>query len=197
MFWRDREARHKGICKPEKQALALLHLLQANGAELAPHNERGAERLWCALNFNRTAIYQLLVDAGADPNIHYRVGELPLHAAIQQKDLAMVLRLLKAGADTTTREKTGNLTPLQEALELQASDTTGQMSKIILELLPRCRSTGPQDLERVQRWAYSQGPLEAATAYEWVAKQNRITVSKLEGESESERASPIIFARGT
>jgi hypothetical protein len=179
MFWRDREARHKGICKPEKQALALLRRLQANGAELAPHNGRGAQRLWCALNFKQHAIYQLLIEAGADPNIQFRVGELPLHAAIQQRDLAMVRRLLKAGADTRTRDKSGNLTPLQEALRIQASDPPEEMNQIIFELLPRCSSTGPQDVERVQRWADNQGPLEAATAYEWVVEQKRITESKL------------------
>jgi ankyrin repeat protein len=178
MFWRGHDAIRKRICKPEKQALVLLKMLQAHGAELAPHNERGSERLWCALNFKQNAIYQLLIQAGADPNLQYTVGELPLHSAIQQKDLALIRRLLKAGANANTRARTGNLTPLQEALRMQESDCTGEMNSIILELLPYCRSTGPHDVERVQRWAYHQGPLEAATAYEWATQQNRVTVSK-------------------
>lgn len=180
MFWRDREAIRKGICKPEKQALELLKMLQANGAQLAPHTDRGAERLWCALNFKQHAIYQLLIEAGADPNIQYRVGEVPLHSAIQEKDLAMVQRLLKAGADTNTREKTGNLTPLQEALQMQTFDGSEATNRIILELLLHCKSTGPQDVERVQRWASSQGPLEAATAYAWVVEQTKTTASQPE-----------------
>ena len=60
-------------------------------------------------------IVGLLLDAGADPNVHGTFEQTPLHQAADTGNLALVRTLLAAGADVNARSDIGP--PLQRAVE--------------------------------------------------------------------------------
>jgi ankyrin repeat protein len=61
-------------------------------------------------------ILDMLLDAGADPNVHGSFGRTPLHTAAEDGRLALARKLIAAGADVEARDELGERTPLHLAV---------------------------------------------------------------------------------
>jgi ankyrin repeat protein len=96
-----------------------VRLLLANGADpdlCGP----GVDPPWASpfLNYNDSTSLQIvgmLLDAGANPNVHGTFRQTPLHQAADTGNLALVRALVAAGADVNASSDVG--TPLQRAVE--------------------------------------------------------------------------------
>lgn len=86
-----------------------LKLLLDHGADPdAPHGITQAPPLAAALMNPQEAAFDLLLAHHADPDRADRMGDTPLHVAAQVHKTHLVLRLLRAGADPSRRNKAGN-----------------------------------------------------------------------------------------
>ncbi|MFC4727619.1 ankyrin repeat domain-containing protein [Coralloluteibacterium thermophilus] len=85
-----------------------LRILLARGADPdTPHAETRATPLAAALMGEREAQFEMLLDAGADPDAADRLGNTPLHVAAKLNEPGRALRLLQAGADRHARNGQG------------------------------------------------------------------------------------------
>jgi ankyrin repeat protein len=89
-----------------------LRLLVAAGADVNKHRGSGYTPLNSAVEFQQEACMDILLEAGADPNIKYKQDKASvLHRAALYKQAAWVERLLAAGADPNVKDSQSN-TPL-------------------------------------------------------------------------------------
>jgi ankyrin repeat protein len=79
-------------------------------------------------------IVQMLLELGADPNVREGNGYTPLHAAAQNKNLAMIHTLIYGGADLTLAGKDGK-TPLDIALVTGDQETIRLLAEGITKRL--------------------------------------------------------------
>lgn len=61
---------------------------------------------WCVKN-NQEALVQMLLEAGASPNVKDGLGDMPLHYAAQNKYVKIQRILIKHGADINALGSTG------------------------------------------------------------------------------------------
>jgi len=94
-------------------------LLAAKGAELDRVNESvGGTALMGAAKYRSKDAVEVLLKAGADPNVKTQRGRTALHAAATGGDVQVVSALLNAGAKANAKSQHGD-TPLMEAVRRQ------------------------------------------------------------------------------
>jgi ankyrin repeat protein len=107
------------------------------------------------------AVAQILLEAGADPNVVRSDGESPLRLCVQAKDLEMVTLLLRYGASNTIN-KYGGILGLT-ALALAAMDFNVPMIELLLR-----EGANPETLEEFGETARDKlPPREAHDPQEW------------------------------
>jgi ankyrin repeat protein len=77
----------------------------------------GRSALHLAAENGSDSLVQLLLSAGADPNVANRVGETPLHFAASHGHLSTVRTLLAHGARVGARSRFTHITPVMAAAE--------------------------------------------------------------------------------
>ena len=98
---------HRAIL-PGYDSLAELERLHRSGMRVDAVDEAGLTCLWVAAAAGEDAAVAWLLDHGADPSIVNREdGRSPLHAASASGHVAVVARLLNAGAISTRRDDSG------------------------------------------------------------------------------------------
>jgi N-acyl-D-amino-acid deacylase len=91
-------------------------LLLDRGADVRAKNSGGFTALHVAASRGDAKSAQLLLDAGADPNVRdVALGRTPLHWAAQAGSAEVVALLLERGADPNVRESLSGMTALMEA----------------------------------------------------------------------------------
>jgi len=106
----------------------LVAVLLEAGSRVDARNQKGQTSLAVATKTGQIAIMQLLLEAGADPNIPERAsrggwaGWSPLHGAVLRGDVGAAHLLLEAGADPNARDALRN-TPLAWAAHNGDSDS--------------------------------------------------------------------------
>lgn len=84
---------------------------------------------------------KLLLEAGADPNWQNSCGETPLHKAARHKDKALILELVKFGADINAHDHEG-----QTSIMI-ANIATGDGHADIIHFLRSLGATGELSIE--------------------------------------------------
>jgi ankyrin repeat protein len=74
---------------------------------------------------------ELLLEAGADPNVQAPDGSTPLHQAVQARQVAMIRALVAAGASLEATNK-DNLTPLQLAEKPEPPASATPLDPLVL-----------------------------------------------------------------
>ena len=89
--------------------IAMLKLLLEKGADPdgACGCVTGESPIWAAALLNRVAHVELLLSAGASPNVFAASGNTPLHIAAMRGHVDIVKLLLASGADPEVREQEG------------------------------------------------------------------------------------------
>jgi ankyrin repeat protein len=105
----------------------LLNGLLAVSGDVNMQNDYGATPLLVAVGTCPKAV-PLLLDAGADPNVAHNDGFTPLSTAILLPGIAVVRKLLMAGADPNT--KVNGKTPLITAVSLNIDETAHTMDTL-------------------------------------------------------------------
>lgn len=96
--------------------------LAGDWKQLAALNEYGETPLLYSVKRSKTALVEILLEKGADPNTpNPRSGETPLIAAVRNSDTPMVKRLLGAGADLDRTDNEGS-SPLTWAVRKGSLD---------------------------------------------------------------------------
>lgn len=103
----------------EAEAVEVLRLLLAAGADVNDTFDEGMTALMVAASRRSARAVQLLLRAGADPNAATASGATALYAAVQAGAPAVVTQLLAAGADPNA-EAEAHQTPLHAAATLGA-----------------------------------------------------------------------------
>lgn len=133
--------------------------LLTHGADIDRLSGRdGNTPLWCAISKGDSALTELFLDRGADPDIRSLTDLLPLHhAAVSGQDKLCKL-LAEHGADIHCRDGEGN-TPLHYAA------TTGQKSVISVLLHEGARHSDVQNQGlSALHWAAHKGHRDALEA---------------------------------
>ncbi|EON62878.1 hypothetical protein W97_02103 [Coniosporium apollinis CBS 100218] len=133
--------------------------LLTHGADIDRLSGRdGNTPLWCAISKGDSALTELFLDRGADPDIRSSTDLLPLHhAAVSGQDKLCKL-LAEHGADIHCRDGEGN-TPLHYAA------TTGQKSVISVLLHEGARHSDVQNQGlSALHWAAHKGHRDALEA---------------------------------
>ena len=111
------------------------YLIKAGAPINSPsRNELKAAPLQSATAAGHETIVQMLLELGADPNVREGNGYSPLHAAAQNKDVAMIHTLIYGGADLTLVGKDGK-TALDIAWETGDKETIAVLSEGITKRL--------------------------------------------------------------
>src|SRR3989442_3817734 len=85
-------------------------LIEFQGIKLTSVNDRGIlgdTPLHIAAVSGDVKVGKILLDAGADPNVHGEYGNTALHEAVGQKNFEFVKLLLTHGASTELRNEDG------------------------------------------------------------------------------------------
>ena len=116
--------------------LETAHYLIKAGAPInfASRNRLQAAPIQSATAAGHEKIVQLLLQLGADPNVREGNGYTPLHAAAQNKDIAMIHTLIYGGADLTLVGK-DRKTPLDIAVESGDKETIALLAEGITKRL--------------------------------------------------------------
>jgi len=78
--------------------LTTVAILLAQGAEINAQEPRsGTTALYAAASFGREDVTALLLEKGADPNICNKVGESPLHVALENGNVGVANRIRQHG----------------------------------------------------------------------------------------------------
>ena len=105
---------HK-VIQPGRESLAELERLRCSGLRVDAVDENGQTCLFVAAASGEEEVTEWLLSHGADPSAVSPIdGRTPLHAASAHGHVAVVARLLSAGANSTKRDEEG-LTPAEVA----------------------------------------------------------------------------------
>jgi ankyrin repeat protein len=120
-------------CKEE-----MVRALLLAGAEVNPVSRGEFPTLLRAVINTDISIIRLLLQAGADPNVHYDTGDpstvkqdgtTPLIAAARRGEVVIASLLLEAGADRHARDRTGR-TALMRAIEWGTTEVVDLLTEI-------------------------------------------------------------------
>lgn len=97
-------------CRTSERACDCMHLLIAAGADINYQSFSGEPPLyWTTSAYNGQGLMQILLEAGADPNLCGNDGFTSLHSAAEGGCAEAVRLLLAAGADPTLKDAQGRM----------------------------------------------------------------------------------------
>ena len=73
--------------------------------------KNGQAALHVAVETQNQEIVELLLKAGASPNVRNQYGRTPIFEAVKRHNASLIERLIQAGADVNVKEKLGGETP--------------------------------------------------------------------------------------
>ncbi len=169
--------------------IEILSLLLEHGADVNGWDaDHDATPLLMAVFRGQQEAIQLLLDAGADPNVRGSEGDSPLRWCVEKQDREMVELLLRFGADKTINEIGApcGLTALGIAVEhfdipmIELLLQNGANPKILdedfgsaLEHLPPREECGPQEWDRAMELLSRQGEFFLSTRNKKYNKLNK------------------------
>jgi ankyrin repeat protein len=130
---------------------ALRDLLAPEGVRaLIDHEKGGMTALRHAAHLGHTECVRLLLESGAQPDLHTKRGTTALHLAVEQRHAAAAEALLVGGASSTAATKKGGQTALM--LAAQAGD-----SEIVALLLAHRASADQRNMNNATALFYAAG----------------------------------------